>query len=55
MQGGLEKKDITALLTRAAELATEAGQLPSDRFNDHAYVITAALEVGWGWGWGRGV
>ncbi|KAL4451395.1 hypothetical protein ABPG77_009467 [Micractinium sp. CCAP 211/92] len=43
--GGLEKKDITTLLVRAAELATEAGQLPSDRFNDHAFVITAALEA----------
>ncbi len=45
LQGGLEKKDITTLLVRAAELAIEAGQLPSDRFNDHAFVITAALEV----------
>ena len=44
-QGGLEKRDITALLTRAAELAQEAGMLPADRHNDHAYVITAALQA----------
>ena len=44
-QGGLEKKDITTLLTRASELAADAGQLPSDRFNDHAFVITAALQA----------
>lgn len=44
-EGGLEKKDITALQTRAAELAAEAGMRPSDRFNDHAYVITSALEA----------
>lgn len=45
MQGGLEKKDITQLLTRAAELAEEAGQRPSDRHTDTAFVITAALQV----------
>lgn len=44
-EGGLEKADITWLMTRAAELATEAGQLPADRHNDHAYVITAALQA----------
>lgn len=48
MQGGLEKKDITTLLTRAAELAEEAGQRPSDRHTDTAFVITAALQVGAG-------
>mgnify|MGYP001811097766 CR=1 FL=1 len=45
LQGGLEKADITALVTRAAELATKAGQLAADRCNDHAFVITAALQV----------
>ncbi len=45
LQGGLEKKDITQLLTRAAELAEEAGQRPSDRHTDAAFVITAALQV----------
>ena len=45
LQGGLEKKDITTLLMRAAELAVDAGQLPSDRYNDHAFVITAALQA----------
>ncbi|EFN52641.1 hypothetical protein CHLNCDRAFT_58837 [Chlorella variabilis] len=44
-EGGLEKKDITTLLMRAAELAVDAGQLPSDRYNDHAFVITAALQA----------
>lgn len=32
-------------MKRAAELATEAGQLPADRFNDHAFVVTAALQA----------
>lgn len=45
LQGGLEKKDITALLTRAAELAEAAGQRPADRHTDAAYVITAALQA----------
>ena len=45
MQGGLEKKDITALLTRAAELAEEAGQRPGDRHTDAAFVIAAALQA----------
>ncbi|KAI7839500.1 hypothetical protein COHA_006767 [Chlorella ohadii] len=44
-EGGLEKKDITQLLTRAAELAEEAGQRPSDRHTDAAFVITAALQA----------
>ncbi|PSC71684.1 phosphoglucomutase [Micractinium conductrix] len=44
-EGGLEKADITALVTRAAELATKAGQLAADRCNDHAFVITAALQT----------
>lgn len=44
-EGGLDKADIGALVKRAAELATEAGQLPADRFNDHAFVVTAALQA----------
>lgn len=44
-QGGLEKRDISALVRRAAELATEAGQLPADVHNDHAFVVTAALQA----------
>lgn len=32
-------------MRRAAELATEAGQLPADIHNDHAFVVTAALQA----------
>lgn len=48
LQGGLEKKDITALLTRAAALADAAGQRPSDRHTDAAFVIGGALQAGRG-------
>ncbi|GAB4820323.1 hypothetical protein N2152v2_007369 [Parachlorella kessleri] len=42
-KGGLEKKDITWLLTRATELSATAGVKPLDRFTGDAWVVSGAL------------
>ena len=43
--GGLEKADITDVLSRAAEAAAAAGVPPDNEFLGTAYVMTMALGV----------